>query len=257
MFILGACMGSFLCCQARRLRIEATKSRKLGSRSVCLHCRRQIRWYDNIPVVSWLILKGKCRYCHHPIGAAEIISELCLAISFLALGATISVSSSGALDWVIFALMLVFILLVGFLAIYDGLYGELPTTYLTISIICAIIILCIKTGALVAASSFSLEYIWPPLTSVLVLGGLYLFLYLVSRGKWVGDGDWLLATAVAVVLGHPWLALITLFLANFMACVFALIFVKNPTKHKIHLGPFLVLGFVITFTFAPFFMSLI
>ena len=60
LFILGACFGSFLCCQARRLRIKdkhGKKSvKKLGSRSVCLHCKAKLKWYDNIPIISWLIL---------------------------------------------------------------------------------------------------------------------------------------------------------------------------------------------------------
>jgi prepilin signal peptidase PulO-like enzyme (type II secretory pathway) len=88
------------------------------------------------------------------------------------------------------------------------------------------------------------------LFSVLILGGLYLVLYLISKGKWVGDGDWLLATAIAIVLAHPWLALNALFVSNLVACAVALPQLKLKTAHQIHLGPYLVIGFVVVYVMA-------
>ena len=146
LFILGACFGSFLCCQARRLHLKSTKgkSKKLSSRSVCLNCGYQLKWYDNIPVFSWLFLRGKCRKCKQKIGFAEILSELGLGLAFLALGTTIDPVTASILEWAILLATLILTIILAFLAIYDGLYGELPTTYLTISIVCAIIVLCLK-----------------------------------------------------------------------------------------------------------------
>ena len=142
LFILGSCFGSFLCCQARRLHLKvAGKGKKLGARSVCLQCNYQLKWYDNIPVLSWLFLRGKCRKCGKKIGFAEFLSELGLGLAFLALGTTINLTAANILQWSIFITTLILTISLGFLAIYDGIYGELPTIYLTISIICAIIIL--------------------------------------------------------------------------------------------------------------------
>lgn len=256
LFTLGACFGSFLCCQARRLRLKETakgKTKKLNSRSVCLKCSYQLKWYDNIPIFSWLFLRGKCRKCGQKIGLAEILSELGLALAFLALGTTINPSSASIFDWSIFAITLLLILSLAFLAIYDGAYGELPTKYLTISIICAIILLCLKEWLILSNSSFTPELILKPLASVAILGGLYLVLYLTSGGKWVGDGDWLLGTALGLALADPWLALITLFIANVLAClVMAPVLKKNKSK-KIYFGPFMVTAFIIALTFADFF----
>ena len=256
LFVLGACIGSFLCCQARRLHLKVTKqgSKKLGPRSVCLHCHYQLKWYDNLPIISWLFLRGKCRKCHAKIGVAELISELGLALSFLALGTTINLSAD-PLIWTIFIVTLLLTTVLAFLAIYDGLYGELPTKYLIIAIIIAIISLSLQHAQILITSGFTPELIYQPVLSVLILGGLYLVLYLVSKGKWVGDGDWLLATAIGIALGNPWLALITLFIANLLACLCALPNLKK-TK-KIYLGPFLVVAFIITLTFADFFQSML
>ena len=257
LFILGACLGSFLCCQARRLHLKAAKqgSKKLGSRSVCLNCHYQLKWYDNVPIFSWLFLKGKCRQCHQKIGLAEFISELTLALGFLALGTTINIFTADALIWSIFLATLILVTSLTFLAIYDGIYGELPVKQLYLSLVLAAIVLSLNHAKVILTTGFTPELIYQPLLSVLILGGLYLILYLISKGKWVGDGDWLLATSIGLALGNPWLALITLFIANLLACLWALPNLKK-TK-KIYLGPFLVISFVITLTFANFFQSML
>ena len=258
LFIIGTCLGSFLCCQARRLKIKQTHKKPLGKRSVCLSCKYQLKWYDNLPIISWLFLKGKCRKCGKKIGIAEFISEVGLGLVFLALGTTIDINDSDSLTWLIFSFTLVFTVLIGFLAIYDGLYGELPTLYLFASIICAIVIVLLKTAVIFTTSGSiqdSFIFLIFPALSALLFGGLYLFLYLISKGKWVGDGDWLLATAIAFTLSHPWFALIALFLTNCFALIYAL---PNLKKHsKIRLGPFMVAAFIVTTVFYTFFDSLI
>lgn len=254
LFILGSCFGSFLCCQARRLHLKSVrKGKKLGTRSVCLQCNYQLKWYDNIPVLSWLFLRGKCRKCGKKIGLAEFLSELGLGLAFLALGITINLTAANILQWSIFITTLILTTSLGFLAIYDGIYGELPTTYLTISIICAIIVSCLKEWLILSNSSFTPEIIFKPLASVAILGGVYLILYLISKGKWVGDGDWILGTALGIALADPWLALITLFIANVLACLVMAPVIKHRKNKKIYFGPFMVAAFIITLTFADFF----
>lgn len=286
-FVLGACLGSFLCCQARRLRLreladtdisprphshssraksahsprtKTTSARAkhpatLGPRSVCLSCGRPLRWYDNIPILSWLILRGRCRSCHAKIGLAEPLSELGLALAFVLLSLGFDPTAATALAWVELIVTLIFTAILAFLAIYDGLYGELPSLCLTFSIICAIIIVILKQWSLFSVDSFSPNLILMPLGSVALLGGVYLILYLVSRGRWVGDGDWLLGLALGLALSSPWLALITLFLANALACLVSLPAMLKPHQSapRIHLGPFLVAAFVLTQAFAAFF----
>ena len=277
LFVLGACLGSFLCCQARRLHLRTTpkssaktktKSVHLGARSVCLSCGYQLKWYDNLPIISWLILKGKCRQCGHKIGLAEILSELGVGLAFLALGfgaqlngITIESTCINPTEFITFVSALIFTTLLAFLAVYDGIYGQLPTIFLTFSIICAIIIATLREWAsLSVVADF-----WPSLShdllnllfAMLILGGLYLLLCQVSRGKWVGNGDWLLGTAIAIALGTPWLALIALFFANFLACIVMLPVAKQRHHHKIHFGPFMVIAFGIAFAFSSFFNSMI
>jgi prepilin signal peptidase PulO-like enzyme (type II secretory pathway) len=257
LFILGACLGSFLCCQARRLRLKEQKKKSLGKRSICLHCHRKLKWYNNLPIISWLALKGKCRHCHKKIGLAEILSELGLALAFLLLSIDLNIATITPLEWIIFATTLIFASILTFLAIYDGLYGELPTLFLVLAIVCAIVILALEEYLILSTTGFSPEIIWKPLLSVAILGGIYLALYLISKGRWVGDGDWLLGTAIGIALSNPWLALIALFLANFVACLIMYPTTKSKKNHKIHFGPFLVIAYIITASFANFFLGMI
>lgn len=258
-FILGACFGSFLCCQARRLHLNSTpknRSKSLGPRSICLHCRHQLKWYDNLPLISWFLLRGKCRHCHRQIGFLEPLAEFGTALALVCLTNTIDLTNATPLDWTIFAVAVLFVLILIFLAIYDGAYGELPTSALVFAVVCAMVILALKTWAALSVRAFTIEYITDPLLAVCILGGLYLALYLVSKGKWVGDGDWLLGTALALALGRPWLALIVLFLANFLACLVSYPVLKFKKRRQIHFGPFLVIAFVIVYSFASFFLGL-
>lgn len=254
LFIIGACFGSFLCCMARRLHLKTSKPRqKLSSRSICLNCKTKLKWYDNLPIISWLLLKGKCRKCGQKIGIAEILSELCLGLFFVLFGLAASLDNeslnlflSGApLTYFIHILTFILILVLSFLAIYDGLYGELPVLFLVISIILAAII------SFSDFSNFSLQSLADTAFAVLILGGTYLALYLVSKGKWVGDGDWLLCVAIALVLKSPWLALLTLFLSNFLACL--IMFPKAKGKNRrIPFGPFLISAFFIILAFSNY-----
>lgn len=261
LFIVGACFGSFLCCEARRLHLKSVKHHIKSKRSVCLHCGYKLKWYDNLPIISWLVLKGKCRKCHEKIGLAELLSELGVATAFLILGLGLqlngitldTLAAQSLTTWLGLLALMVFVLLLSFLAIYDGLYGQLPVSILTISIICAIIIVILREW-----DSFFIPHdLLNILFSVLILGGIYLVFYLVSKGKWVGDGDWILGTAIGIVLGHPFLALCVLFLANFTACLVMTPIVKKTNHKKIYFGPFMVIAFVIVYSFADFLCHLV
>ncbi|MBQ3280481.1 prepilin peptidase [Candidatus Saccharibacteria bacterium] len=265
MFILGAAFGSFFCCQARRGEVRCSfeghpqslrgrseeprkdgrderpeKEHELSNRSICLHCKKKLKWYDNIPIISWLVLRGKCRFCHKKIGYAEIISELSSAITLTMLGTTINAETANAETWLQFVLITIFTLSLLFLAIYDGISGKLPTIALIASVV---------LGVIAIIPSFITNFSPMPFISAALFGGIYLILYLISKGKWVGDGDWILAGAIGLVLGHPWLALMALFIANFSACLIMYPLVKKSKNHQIYFGPFLVLAFVITYTF--------
>ena len=161
LFILGACIGSFLCCQARRLHLRVSEKKTLGKRSVCLSCGQQLKWYDNLPIISWVMLRGRCRRCRQRIGVAELLSELGVALSFLCIGVTFDVVSAGVLNWCSFILLLSFVTVMCFLAIYDGLYGELPVLFLAIAVLLSMVFLILQEIGAVSLEGFSFKGFCP------------------------------------------------------------------------------------------------
>ena len=82
--ILGLVFGSFLNVCIVRLPNEDAKARSLvRPPSSCPKCHREIAWYDNIPVVSWLVLRGRCRWCGEPISPQYILIELLVGALWL------------------------------------------------------------------------------------------------------------------------------------------------------------------------------
>ena len=258
MFVLGAALGSFLCCQARRLRLREQGRSSPGPRSVCLHCHKKLAWYENLPLISWLVQRGKCKKCGKRIGLAEFLSELGSGLAFTLisfnfdLAALVTPSPEAPIFLTIlsvatFIFTLILTALLIFLAIYDGLYGELPLLILTLSIICAIIVAIGHLAQIFSVSGFTPMPIYETLGSAAILGGTYLLLYLASKGKWVGSGDWLLGTSIGLALMSPWLSLLTLFLSNLLATLIMLPAAKRKQSHTIYFGPFLVAAYIIIY----------
>ncbi|MEO8863067.1 MAG: prepilin peptidase, partial [Candidatus Saccharimonadales bacterium] len=103
--VLGLCLGSFVNALVWRLheqdllasKAKAVKKQSKGKntqltsqdlsivkgRSICTHCYHKLAWYDLLPVLSWASLKGKCRYCHKPIGWQYPLVELLTASVFV------------------------------------------------------------------------------------------------------------------------------------------------------------------------------
>ena len=79
-FILGSIWGSFSNVCIHRLPKDQSVT---FSRSHCPKCKNTIRWYDNIPLISYLILKAKCRYCNYKINIQYFVVELLSAFTFV------------------------------------------------------------------------------------------------------------------------------------------------------------------------------
>lgn len=210
-------------------------------RSKCLGCGHQLAWYDLIPVVSWLMLGGKCRYCDEPIGRQELFIELGLGLVF---GLSLSFwprPLDSFIEYIIFFIWLVACVVMTVLFVYDLRWYLLPLSY-NLLLIGAGIIYIILIGL---SDGFGADRLISTAVGVLILGGLY---YLFSLFNWTGLGDAILGVGLALFLASWELSLLTLFLANLIGSLALIPIAMRGGIHRsmrIPFGPFLILGTLI------------
>jgi len=266
LIILGLCMGSFVGATVWRFRAklleydketgekinenEYKKLKKLSfksflqDRSVCLNCSYKLKWYDLIPVFSWLSLGGKCRRCKKPIGYLEPVLEITMAVFFVLSFILWPIPLDSIMAISQFIIWLIAGVILAIIFVYDMKWLEIPTILNYIFIILGVINATISflNGNDSVGQLLSLS------VSILILSGLYLFIYLVSKKKWIGFGDILLGLGMAFFLVDWELAYIALFSANLIGCLVILpgmLSGKLKRTSKVSFGPFLILGLVL------------
>lgn len=158
-FILGLCIGSFI--NAFLWRYETGKS--LSGRSVCPKCNRTIAWYDNIPLISYILLSGKCRGCGKKISIQYPLIELITGCMFVAAGVKTGIiksiniiisesTNTGLREYInlgtFLILCFVFALLI-IIAVYDYKKREIPNGFNLFFILTSIVYLLIITLPLI------------------------------------------------------------------------------------------------------------
>ncbi len=235
---LGAAMGSFVGALVWRLR---TGRDFVKDRSRCEHCEHVLGFFDLIPVFSWLLLKGRCRYCGVFIGFTPLILELGMACLFALSYLFWPLGFTDVAAQISFVFWLLYLVLLAALFVYDLRWFLLPDKLVFVLIGLALIDAGFRT------SLSGDNYFAHVLTGILPIAGLYGFLYMVSKGKWVGFGDVKLGLFMGIVLGWK-NALLVLVLANligFMIIIPGLLSRKLGRTSKVPFGPFLIAAFVI------------
>lgn len=235
-FLFGLAMGSFLNCVIYRL--EKGEG-FLKGRSYCPHCKHALAWLDLIPVLSFLLLKGKCRYCHKKISwqypLVEIATGLLFVLNFM--------GEVGPLFIVPF-LVIIFV--------YDLKHYIIPDKVVYPAIGVALVYGFWKSDFLaltpdVFSSTSGVFGKSDFLISAFGAAAFFLAIVLISRGKWMGVGDIKLVFLMGLVLGWPNI-LVALFLAFLIGAIMGLgliILGKKNLRSEVPFGPFLVFG---TFT---------
>lgn len=242
LILLGLCFGSFVNALVWRLH---KKRNFVTERSECTHCHHVLAWNDLIPVVSWLSLRGKCRYCKKPIEDTPL-TEISVALLFT--GSYVvwpyGFEAAGILLFVLWAVALVWM---AALSLYDARWMLLPDKLNIPFIFLGVVIGGVR---FVGVEHLSFEAAaWEMILGIGMIAGLYGLLYGVSKGAWIGFGDVKLALFIGAVLGWQQ-ALLALLLANICALLLVLPQLmqrKLSTKAHVPFGPFLLLGCVLAF----------
>lgn len=221
-----------------------TKEKLSTDRSRCLHCQHTLAWYDLLPLVSWLSTAGKCRYCHHSIGRFEPLIELAVAGFFVASYLLWPVSLTDWLEMAQFGLWLAAGVGLAILFSYDQKWFLLPDRVMFTTIGIAATFAAIA----VVQAPQPVEVLLSTANAILILSGLYLLLWLYSKGSWIGFGDVKLGLALALLLWDWKLAFIALFAANLIGCLIVLpglVTGKLSRTARVPFGPLLILGTII------------
>jgi leader peptidase (prepilin peptidase)/N-methyltransferase len=268
LFLLGLCLGSFINALVWRIHEQANSKKQnikakkvenlsiLSGRSQCTNCGHQLAAKDLIPVLSWLILRGRCRYCGKPISRQYPAVELATAVWFGLSYVFWPGGVYGVGEWILLTSWLTASVGLIALAVYDFRWQQLPNKILYPALIAALAgrLAYILVLAPHKAHSFGLLSL-----SLLVASGLFWLIFTVSGGKWIGYGDVRLGLVTGTILASPAKSLLMIFLASIIGTLFvapALVSGRKQLASKIPFGPFLILATAISLLFGDSLINL-
>lgn len=249
--VAGLIIGSFLGSLTWRL---PHRMSIVGPWSVCPFCKKNLRWYHNIPLVSYLILGGRCAYCHKTISVRYPLVEGGTAALFMLAGWSFLGTDN--------------VRIVGVMRDYQGWMGlwALPYFLLIAAVLIAIAVIDLEhqiiPDVLIVPSlifNFALLIFFSPSPTVFVhfaWGGFaasfFFVIYLLTRGRGMGLGDVSMSFLLGVLLGYPGtiVALFTAFLTGAAVGTILVLAGRARFGRPIPFGPFLIFG-----TFVALFIS--
>ena len=249
-FLLGTIIGSFLNVVIYRF---GTGKSIVSGRSICMTCNNKLRWYELIPVFSFLIQSGRCRRCagsiSHQYPLVELITGIMFTLTILHLFPILSFSQNLYILLVIFYSFVFCLLIV--ISVYDIRHKIIPNKLVYVFIFVSFLSLFINYTS--STSLFTL-----PTLGRLLCGPLFAMpfaiLWLVGKGRLMGLGD------AKLILGIAWLltpieSLAAIIISFWIGAVMSLVLMffgrrKMTMKTEIPFGPFLVFSTFIVFLFS-------
>ena len=223
--LFGLVLGSFLNVVIYRLPLHESLARP-GSH--CPKCGTAIHWYDNVPVVSWLVLRGKCRSCQAPIAIRYVLVEAITGIAFLLAMWRFGLTWPLLVAWAFIAAMVA-------VAFIDYDHMIIPNK----------IVLPGAVLGLVASVAIDPQRWWVYLAGSVGAAAFMFILVMVWPGG-MGPGDIKMALFMGAVLGtHVVVALFAAFLFGSIAGIYIIVVQKGSRKARIPFGPYLALGAVL------------
>lgn len=242
-FLLGLSIGSFINALVYRLHNKES----MWARSHCPSCNHQLSISDLIPLFSYLFLKRKCRYCKEKISwqypLVEFVTSIIFILLFFKFLLENSLISSNFIDMADVSSLFIYSIILIAIFVYDFKYYIIPNKILFAGILLGIIILLFKTLYL-----WTSEFLIIHSVSILIVFGFFLFLYLVSHGKWIGAGDVKFGILLGLIFSWDQ-SLVMLFFSYVLGAIIGIYLIiskRKKLKEKVPMGTFLVIGSFIT-----------
>ena len=231
-FLLGTIIGSFL--NVCIYRIPKGQS-IVYPPSHCPNCSTPLKWYNLIPILSFIFQKEKCRYCGEKISPQYPIVELLNALVYILLYNKFGFS----LDFLFYGIVFSILIIIAFIDLKDMIIPDI------------LVILILITTIIYKLLTFILYSKYPDLLNSiggLVLSSLLFILIIVLSKGGMGGGDVTLIGSLGFILGIKNIFL-TIFLSFILGAIISVILLITKIKGKkdpIPFGPFIILGFYIT-----------
>lgn len=237
--VLGLCFGSFVNALVWRLH---TGRDWVKERSQCPKCHHQLASKDLIPLVSWLALGGRCRYCHKPISKQYPLVELAMAVVFVLSYVFWPADLAGGEARLQLATWLAASVGLMALLVYDSRWQLLPSRilYPTLAIAAAgrlADILIYKPDIMGALVDWAL--------ALAVGAGVFWLIFHISKGQWIGYGDVRLGLVIGTLVIGPVEAAATIFLASLIGSLVMIPMLLSGHKQmtdRLAFGPFLIVA---------------
>ncbi len=229
--LLGLAIGSFLNVVIFRIPKEENIA---FPASHCTHCNKPLKWWHNIPLISYIILKGKCHYCKKNISIQYPLVELASTVIFIISYAKTTSFTEGLIVALVFDLLLA-------LSLIDFRYKAVPDSLnllaLSLSVFTGNIIVSL-TNALLFAGGFTL---------------LRFYVSFIIKKEALGEADIMIAATIGAMVGTK-LGLFTIFLSAVIALPVFIIVGKKDIQ--LPFIPFLALALFITYMFDGYVLKL-
>ena len=230
-FIIGTCMGSFYTVVGFRL---PQGKNWTTSNSYCDNCHHRLSLLDMTPIISFLFLKGKCRYCHKKIDSLSTFMELFTGILYATAYYSFGFSTELLIALGIITMLIIVIVSdIKFLIIPDELLIVMTLYFLIVSLVGYGLIPTVK-NLLSGIFLFSLMYV------VMLVGNAIL------KKESLGGGDVKMMFIFGFILG-PLVGPFSIFIASFLALPVSYILLKTTKESIIPFGPFLLISLTLLY----------
>lgn len=220
--VLGLVFGSFA---------TVIIDRAPWGRSRCPKCKHQLTALELLPVISYVVLLGRCRNCKKAISPRYPLTELASASLFFLAQA----QAQALIPALLLALALWLLLVISIIDFHTQTISD------------AFSIPLLLVGALYSLLALQFSFV-----SILIGGGFFGVLWIVSRGKWIGSGDILLGAAIGALVGPSRMIIACLFLTYIVgALILSVLLLLGVVKRKSYIAfaPLLSLGALLTIVF--------
>jgi len=210
---------------------------------MCESCGHRLHARDLVPVLSWIELGGRCRYCKAPIGWQDPLTELAMVALFVLSYVFWPYGWSGIL-LVAFGIWLMSLVVMVALVVYDLRWMLLPDR-----LVYPLIGLAISMSSCLAIGQGSTGIIVRAGLSALLISGMFWLLFQMSDGRWIGGGDVKLAVALGFLVASLVGTILLLFIASLLGSFVGvpILIMGKSVSHKIPFGPFLIIAAITVF----------